>query len=60
MRLYALEDQAIRSALVIGQQRLGVVASRDDLDQRARGHAESVLGRFVAEMGWTLDVRWDE
>lgn len=56
----ALEDQAIKSALVIGQQRLGATASRDDVDQRARGHAASVLGRFVSELGWTLDIRWDE
>lgn len=53
----ALEDQAISSALVIGQQRLSYAASRADLNLRARGHAESVLGRFVTELGWTLDVR---
>jgi hypothetical protein len=56
----ALEDQAIRSALVIGQQRLSVATSRHDLNQRAGGHAEAVLGRFISEMGWTLDVRWQK
>lgn len=56
----ALEDQAIRSALIIGEQRLNVAASRDDLDQRARRHAQSVLTGFVSEMGWTLLVRGDE
>jgi len=56
----ALEDQAIRSALVIGQQRLSVAAARDVLNQRARGQAEAVLDRFISEVGWARDVRWEE
>lgn len=55
----ALEDQAISAALVLGQQRLSNAASRDDLDQRARRHAEAVLQRFVTEITWTLEVRWE-
>lgn len=56
----AHEDEAIALALAIGQNRLRDATSRDDLVERARFHAESVLGQFVSEMGWSLNVRWDE
>ena len=55
----AHEDRAFAEALVIGQQRLDNAASRSDLTERARHHAEAVLQRFAAEIEWTLEVRWE-
>lgn len=56
----AREDEALTSALVIGQDRLMASAGSEDLVRRARRHTESVLGRFVTGMGWTLEVSWAE
>ena len=56
----AREDDALMSAMANGHDRITVAASREDLISRARRHAEAVLVRFVSELGWTLEVRWDE
>ncbi len=56
----AREYEAFAAALAIGQERLRSTAASDDFVDRAGRHAESVLARFVSEMGWTLDVRWQE
>lgn len=56
----AREDEALMSAISIGHGRLFDAASQNDLVSQARRHAEAVLVRFVSEMDWTLEVRWDE
>ena len=55
----ALEGRAITQALAHGEHRLMEVASDESLHNRARLHAESVLCRFLREMGWTMEVRWE-
>lgn len=55
----AREGEAIASAMAAGHDRLIHAASEDGLVSRARQHAEAVLCRFVNELGWTLEVRWD-
>lgn len=56
----AKEDQAIANAFMLGTERLKEVAVGEDLTQRAKRHAEAVLGGFTDEMGWTLEIRWNE
>lgn len=56
----AHEESVMMSAMAIGHDRLIDAVSRDDLVRRARRHAEAVLVRFLSELGWTLEVRWDE
>jgi len=54
------ETEALTTAFAIGHDRLKNSAASEDLMRRARRHAEAVLSRFLQEMGWTLEVRWDE
>lgn len=56
----AREDEAFTTALAIGHDRLMQAVLRDDLVKRARHHAVAVLTKFMAELGWTLEVRWEE
>jgi|GEM_PF-1758696 len=56
----AREDEAFAASLAIGHDRMAHAASREDIVARARHHAESVLGRFVTELGWSLEMRWEE
>lgn len=55
----AREDEALISALAIGRDQLVHNASRDDLVNQSRRHAEAVLVQFVSEMDWMLEVHWD-
>ncbi|MGB0766271.1 MAG: DUF4230 domain-containing protein [Phycisphaeraceae bacterium] len=55
----AHEHTLITDAMTIARERMLQAASDNGLTERARHHAEAVLARFVSEMGWTLEVRWD-
>ena len=55
----AREDEALMSAIAIGQDRLSESASREDHLNRARQHAEAALARFLSETSWTLEIRWE-
>jgi hypothetical protein len=56
----AHEDTVVTEALVIGRDRLSQAASHEDMLRRAQRQTEAVLIRFVSEMGWTIEVAWDE
>lgn len=55
----AAEDKAIADAFMRGTERLKEVAAHKEMIQRAKRHAEFVLGRFTNEAGWSLEVRWE-
>lgn len=56
----ALEEHALAESLVIGQDMLKDAALREDHTSRARSHAQGSLSRFVAALGWTMDIRWQD
>ena len=56
----ACEGRAIAQALATGQSRLKANVLQDDHALRAKRHTEVVLHRYAAELGWTVDLRWDQ
>lgn len=54
----AHEGRAVAEALACGRDRLAHAAAHAGVVRQAREQTERVLGRFLAELGWSLDVRW--
>ena len=56
----AHEDRVIADAFAIGQRRLEVAGGEQLFTHRARQHTEAVIHRFAREVGWTIEVLWEE
>jgi hypothetical protein len=51
-------EAVVDKAMLEAQQQVARAAGAEDVDDRARRHAEAVLGSFCRSLGWTISVRW--
>ena len=56
----AREEQALGRALVVGKDRLHASVLCQEHTHRARQRAQAVVHGFAAEMGWTIEIRWED
>ena len=56
----AHEDRVISDAFATGQYRLEAAGREQRFSRRARVHTDAVIQRFARDVGWIIEVQWEE